>query len=426
VSWISGRTDLLVFLFGGLATLFFIRSVKKKSRPEWLASAAAVFLALLSKETAVMLPLIFLFFLYKSAPRSVDVLRSFWPYALALLVWFALRWNALGSVPAGASGRTGLDFLAAIGFYGWKMVFPFNLSLTVDSLPVIHSLVFRIFGAAILAGLGLSVRLGLRKSLPQGWPAWAFMSYALLLLPSGLVVLSSAAISLLAWRFLYLPSAVLIGALAWLLDRRLKSRTLAVGAVVLLSAFYAAEIYPKNSLFGKDETGFWLGIKNPGREDALARFNIGVKTLPVDENKALALFETILSRPDHPLYGMLKTRIYEELAIYYAFKRDFPRAESYFNELFRTQGTQSLHSYFNYAYYLGISGKREDGEDLVSKLLRQFPRNHNVLVRAAKFYLIVQDYRKAAELYAEDFRLFRTGQSRLLADEAARLAQKTQ
>ncbi len=62
---------------------------------------------------------------------------------------------------------------------------------------------------------------------------------------------------------------------------------------------------------------------------------------------------------------------------------------------------------------------------LIAKLLGQFPRNHFVLTRAAKFYLIVQDYGKAAELYAEDFRLFRNRQSRQLATEAAQLAKES-
>ena len=56
-------------------------------------------------------------------------------------------------------------------------------------------------------------------------------------------------------------------------------------------------------------------------------------------------------------------------------------------------------------------------------MLAQFPGNHFVLVQAAKYYVIVRDYARAAALYDEDFRLFRTPQSRQLADQASRLAQ---
>ena len=47
------------------------------------------------------------------------------------------------------------------------------------------------------------------------------------------------------------------------------------------------------------------------------------------------------------------------------------------------------------------------------------------MTQAAKFYVIVQDYGRAAELYAEDYRLFRNRQSQLLAQQAAEIQQKT-
>lgn len=424
VSWISGRTDLLAFLFVGLATLFFMRFIKKRSLPGLLASALACFLALLCKENAIVLPLIFSFFLYKRSRIDENFLPFLGPLALAALGWFLLRWNALGSASITASGRTWPDFLATVGFYGWKTVFPFDLSLTVDTLRVFPSALFRLLGAGILAGLAVSVWQALRKDLVRGWPYWTFMSWVLLLLPSSLVIMSGAAISLVAWRFLYLPSAVMLGALAWLLECRLRPKALTVGAVVILSAFYAAEIYPKNSLFGKDETGFWLSLKETGREDVIARYNIAVKTLPNDEDKARRLFNDILNVPNHPLHEMMKTWIYGDLAIYYALKKDFPKAESYFQQLFETGDRQSLRVYFNYAYYLGLSGEKQRGEELVQKLLRQFPKNHSVLTHAAKFYLIIRDYGKAADLYGEDFRLFRNRQSESLARQAVELQHK--
>jgi tetratricopeptide (TPR) repeat protein len=250
------------------------------------------------------------------------------------------------------------------------------------------------------------------------------MCYVLLLLPPALVVLSATAISLVAWRFLYLPSAVLIGAIAYLLEKGVKPKALAIGVFVVLSAFYAAEIYPKNSLFGKDETGFWLGIKNPGREDALVRYNIAVKTLPLDEGKALLIFDDILGKPDHPLYRTVKTWIFEDLGVYYAFRKEFPKAESYFRKLFASERQPSLRLTFNYSYYLAFAGKRDDGERIVSETLGRFPGSHFVLTQAAKFYVIVQDFGRAAELYAEDYRLFRNRQSLLLAQQAAELQQK--
>lgn len=421
VSWISGRTDLLAFLFAGLSVLSFICFLKRRAPLSLLGSGAAYFLALLCKENVILLPLVFLLVLWQREGKTGRALSRLWPHGLALLGWFFLRWNALGSELIGHSGRSIQDLLATLGFYGWKMIYPFRLSLTVDSPAVFRNTTFQVFGVLLAASLVLSVWQAARKSPAEGWPYWAFTGWALLVLPSGAVIFSSSAISLLAWRFMYLPSAVLIGALLYLLERRLRVRALALGVVVLLAALYAAEIAPKNRQFGKSETDFWIGIKNPDREDVIARFNIAIKTLPVDEKRALRLFDDILSRTDQPSYIYWKTRIYEELGVYFAFRKEFDRAESYFSELFRLEPRPSLRLSFNYAYYLAFAGRREEAEKIVLDKLRELPGNHFVLVQAAKFYVIVQDYGRAAELYAEDYRLFRTRQSEALAQEAARL-----
>jgi tetratricopeptide (TPR) repeat protein len=425
VSWISGRTDLMAFLFGGLSVLFFIRFLKKRALVSRLGSGAMYFWGLLCKENVIFLPLIFLFFLYKREGKNVRVLFRLWPHALAFLGWLALRYNALGPASIGHSGRGGGDLLATMGFYAWKMICPFGLSLTVDSLPVFQNVIFEAGGALLTAGLILSVWQVGRRSPAGGWPYWAFLSWALLLLPSAAVVFSSSAVSLLAWRFLYPPSAVLIGAFVYSLERHVKIRALAVGVVVLLAVLYAAEIAPKNRLFGKSETDFWLSIRNPDREDVIARFNVAVKTLPTDEKTALRLFNDILSRTDQPSSSYWKTRIYEELGVYFAFRREFGKAEFYFSELFRLEPRPSLRLSFNYAYYLAFAGKTEAGERTVLEKLRQFPRNHFVLVQAAKFYVLIRDYGKAADLYSEDYRLFRNRQSAVLAQQAANLEPKT-
>jgi tetratricopeptide (TPR) repeat protein len=424
VSWISGRTDLLAFLFAGLSILFFIRHLMKPSRLNLLVSGAAYFLGLLCKENVVLLPLLFLFFLHKregQAGQAAGVFSRLWPHALALLGWFVLRWNALGAAAIGKTGSAAPGFLAAIGFYSWRMIFPFRLSLTVDSQPVMQSLVFRVLGAVLVAGFALSLWQAGRRSLLRGWPFWSFLGYGLFLLPSVLVIFSSSALSLMAWRFLYLPSAVLIGALVYLLGDRLKLKALAVGGAVILALLYAAEIYPKNALFGKEETRFWLSIKSPDHEDVIARFNIAVKILPTNEKEALRLFDVILSQTGRPSYQYWKTSIFEELGVYYAFRKDFTKAERYFHELFGMAPRPSLRLRFNYAYYLAFAGRREEGEEVVWETLREFPQSHFALTQAAKFYVIVQDYGKAADLYAADFSLFRTRQSRLLAEEAGRL-----
>jgi tetratricopeptide (TPR) repeat protein len=138
----------------------------------------------------------------------------------------------------------------------------------------------------------------------------------------------------------------------------------------------------------------------------------------------MEIFDRILAQKQDSLYSIWKTRVYEELSIYFAFRRDFARAQYYFDELFRDPSGMSLHAAFNYCYYLAFAGEREEGERRVLHLVGRYPENHFVLTRAAKFYLIVKDYRRAAELYERDFRLFRNEQTRRLLEELRPLLPK--
>jgi tetratricopeptide (TPR) repeat protein len=426
VAWISGRTDLLSFLFGALSLLFFIKFLERK-KSFFLALSSIFYLcSLFSKENALFLPVIFILLLYKKEPKAKDALISVWPFGLVLLVWVILRGIALASGQFSYSGRSLFEFLSTIGFYTWEIIFPFDLSMTVDPYPVFKNMAYQIFGGVLVALAIISVLIILKKKLENAWPAWAFFSYFLLLLPSAAIIFSSSTLSLVAWRFLYFPSAIFISGLIYLALRKNKLKGVAFVILGLLVLFYSAEIYPKNVLFGKDEVNFWLGFKNIEREDIIVRFNIGIKTLPQDEKKALSIFDDILKQTNHPLYGMWKIRIYEELAMYYAFQKDFPKAECYFDKLLKIQKAPSLHSSFNYAYFLAFKGNIQEGEKIILEKLSLFPKNHYALTRAAKFYLIIKDYQKAEELYSQDYALFHNKQTQKLLEELRALQGKRQ
>ena len=70
VSWISGRTDLLAFLFAGFSTLFFIRFIKSgPCRPCWVRLWPASWRSC-ARKTRSSLPLIFSFFFIKRRART--------------------------------------------------------------------------------------------------------------------------------------------------------------------------------------------------------------------------------------------------------------------------------------------------------------------------------------------------------------------
>jgi len=417
VAWISGRTDLLSFFFGALSTLFFLLYLEKKG---WVSLGLSAFLflaGLLSKENIFFLFVILLVIVWRRKSGTKEFLYCSVAFLISILIWLSLRKLAFGAVSISFSGRSLTDLLATVGFYAVRTVFPFDLSVTVDPAPVFRNWAYITSGilATVLFAISF-IQIMRQKKLGINF-FFAFFIWILLLLPSAAVVFSSLSISLIAWRFLYLPSAIFVIALAYFLLRKIRPRAIGYVLVMLLSVGYATESYPKNQHFGRDEINFWLGIKRIEREDLIARFNIGVYMLPKNEKRALEIFDQILASEEHPLYPLGSTRVYEELAVYFAFRRDFPKAEHYFDILSRQQGGMSLHSKFNYYYYLAFSGRAGEGERAIQDLVGRYPRNHNVLMRAAKFYLILKNYRKAAELYERDFFLFRNQQTKKYLEE---------
>jgi hypothetical protein len=417
VAWISGRTDLLSFLFAALSVLSFLSFLKKRG-PAWLVLSALFFWGgLLAKENVFLLPCLFLLVLWKRGTKAKDLLLALSPFVLSAALWFWLRAMAFGHGAPTLSGRTILDLFSTLGFYTARLVFPFGLTVTVDSASVFANPVYTALGGLVAGLFAVSILLVLDRKRENIAAPFLLAATILFMLPSIAVIFSSLTLSLVAWRFLYLPSAPFVAGLAHFSFRLVRPRVVVYTFLGLLTIAYAVEIYPKSDLFGRDETGFWLGIKRVEREDLIARFNIAIKTLPQDEKKALRIFDQILAAKAHPLYSMWQTRIYEELAIYYAFQRDFTKAEYYFGELSRRPGGQSLHSTLNYSYYLAFAGKREEGERIVLDLVKRYPQNHFVLTRAAKFYLIVEDYPRAAELYGRDYSIFHNEQTKKLLEE---------
>lgn len=417
VAWISGRTDLLSFLFAALSVLSFLFFLEKKKRG-WLVLSALMFWGgLMSKENVLLLPCLLLLVFWRRGAKARDLLLASGPFVLAAAFWFFLRARAFGDATPGLSGRSILDSFSTLGFYGARMLAPFGLTVTVDSEPIFANPLYTALGVLIAALSVASIVIVLDRRRKAIEAPFLFSAAVLFLLASIAVIFSSLTLSLIAWRFLYLASAVFTAGVAYFAFRLVRFRAVAYAFLGLLAIAYAVETYPKSSLFGRDETGFWLGIKKVDREDLIARFNIGIHTLPQDGKKALRIFDQILDAETHPLYPMWQVRIYEELAMYYAFQKDFAKAEFYFGELSKRPGGQSLHSTLNYSYYLAFAGRREEGEKIVLDLVGRYPLNHFVLTRAAKFYLIVKDYPRAAELYGQDYKLFRNEQTRRLLEE---------
>jgi hypothetical protein len=261
VSWISGRTDLLSFLFAALSLLFFIGFLKRKNYLVLTLSSFFYLCSLLSKENNIFLIVIFFLVLYWKEPKFKDSIIGIIPYGIGFLVWIALRSMALGYLSPGSSGRSLLDFFSTIGFYFIKLFFPFNLSFTVDSYHIFKNIPCLILGIIVTLLFILSALLLLKKRKKVPTLAFVHFSFYLLLLPSVVLIFSATTFSFIAWRFLYLVSALLVSCLAYWILKMMKHKFIPIVLLLILSFLYAFEIYPKNKNFGKTEANFWLSFK---------------------------------------------------------------------------------------------------------------------------------------------------------------------
>ncbi|HSE98921.1 MAG TPA: tetratricopeptide repeat protein [Blastocatellia bacterium] len=120
VAWISGITDPLMALFLLPAFFCYLRYRKEGRKLFFATGLGLYFLALLSKETAMALPLLVLycelFYFNEQRPFSkklVPALALAGCYALPTMCYFLMRYNAINSLFFGGEPRYPLDYALA-------------------------------------------------------------------------------------------------------------------------------------------------------------------------------------------------------------------------------------------------------------------------------------------------------------------------
>lgn len=178
IAWISGRTDLLAFLFLALSLLFRLESEeRKRGLPLSLLFFA---LALLSKEAALLFPPL-LFLLFPSQGLKDRFLRVL-PY-LSLLPLYLFLHQKAASTLALKQGLQGQDLplaLRSAGAYVRILLFP---NLPAPYFPMgelaAHPLLYTLSGLFGISLILFVIRF--RREFPLTFPA---LSLLLFLLPS--------------------------------------------------------------------------------------------------------------------------------------------------------------------------------------------------------------------------------------------------
>lgn len=203
VSYISGRADLLMVLFT-LVSLLTFKSFQETQGDRrivyLLASLASFWLALLSKESAIVLPLILVLFILtfgESSHNKLAELKSTLPFGGLAILYLAIRLAVLGSNNLADLGRNLfhriLVFLKVLPTYWQALIWPSNLhyhferKLTISSWD--KTLIISLIIIATLIFIVYKLRHKNRVALfGLGWFFLALLPVSGILIPINFVI----------------------------------------------------------------------------------------------------------------------------------------------------------------------------------------------------------------------------------------------
>jgi len=320
VTWISGVTEPLMAIFF-VASFFFYLSNKRQPDRKWPVLSLVLYAcALLSKETAVMLPLIIVVYRWIQPNAAADSephanlrqfmngLRDAVPYIVLSLVYLAVRYFALKGLmrpvtPLSISTLI-LTWPSILAFYVRLLVWPFGLSVYYDT-PYVTSLQVLNFVLPLLILIALALGLYFLSKRDR---MVAFLSFWMVLLLLPVLNLSVFPKGELAHdRYLYVPSIAFCLLLAMAI-RKLKAGSSMflglpvsqVAAILLLVSVFAGVTARQNNFWNSDYALAARGVQiAPG--NTLAANNLGAEmAVKGDYQNAILLFrQAIERRPDH-------------------------------------------------------------------------------------------------------------------------------
>lgn len=320
VIWVACLPELLLTLFFLLSLYLYLESEKPdgtSNRGILALSAASYGLALLSKETAITLPLVLIVWDFLVKKRPFRLMR-YLPFALSTLADLFLRYNALGFVkPVNIHNYLNASQMAATTLsmfvhYLLRLALPFNLNALWTFHPIMSP--FGLIPAAYLLITLLILSLGLVAWKKDRAVLFAFF---LLLLPLAPALYIAAIEFPFAERYLYLPSFGFLLAFSLLTEKipPQKGRLFLMAFVpVVLATSFSIGTVNRNRVWKNDIT-YWedAAAKDPDDDYLISKlgmaylkhrqygnaavqfeklFKIGKVTMPIRVNLGVAYAAT--------------------------------------------------------------------------------------------------------------------------------------
>jgi protein O-mannosyl-transferase len=406
VAWIAGRNDALCTTFVLLSLIFYLSFRRNGRKILWAGSMFSFYLALLTKELAVGLVLLFpLYEFLNRKPKPGDpplspergadgparrveyspLACSFFPFLIVgFYFWLrsSVRLKPLGGMTA--HGDVGLlsivfDATVATGFYLKTMLFPYPYKPFIPALPE-STAAFVLSGVAVLGLVAVMAWAVSRRHVVVAMGlGWTFF----LLAPALPVAVFGIAAAPAAERYVYAPSAGFLMAGGWLFFRGIERWTLARGiprdrlwkgmamAMAVLLLVFSYESRSRNAVW-KDAITFWEAAVAVPPDDAkpksIAHLKLGLAYRGEGRLKeAKAQYEKALSiNPDYGLAHNNLGNIYQEI-------RDFESAVSHFQTAISVDPDNFM-PYFNLGHALGRQNRHEEAIEAYQNALARNPR----------------------------------------------------
>ena len=272
VTSIVGRGELLAFLF-------FMLAFHGIQRGHYKTASALFLLSILSKETGIVFIPVFLFFEYvwRKTP-AVTILKKILYFLPPLIIYIALRYNALGSnyfLNANAysffNPIVTMDFFPGL-FMAFKVLYLyvqktffltyFSSDYSYNQIKAVDNLFssWQAMAGIVIFGTTIYLAISRRNSL-VGLGAFIFLfSY---LIVSNLFIKIG---TIMAERLMYLPSLgfalVISGFFSDLLNRYKKLTKLIWAILIFVLIVYAVQIIRGNALWKSEKVLFENAYKN--------------------------------------------------------------------------------------------------------------------------------------------------------------------
>ena len=274
VAYISGRADVLAALFVLISFAFYVKNDRKKKTLFYFLSLFSFVLALLSKECAMMFPILLFFYHYAFRKKirpgpffSITAIAGVYVFFRSFILRFArIAAEALTGAPERVPG-----FFAAIANYLKLLILPFNLHMEYTD---------RLFGFSdprVISGLAISTIIliyAFRKKNESRFVFFCIAWFFIVLLPvSNIYPIAFY----MAEHYLYFPSIGFFLLLARILS--LVSRTRRFKIFTMLFIFFLLAAYSyltiKQNRYWRDPMSFYHRTLKFSSQSARVYVNFG-------------------------------------------------------------------------------------------------------------------------------------------------------